>query len=184
MPSPKALRRLATNPSAYAHFAATGRVPEGVRPQGPLVDLLRLISPRDLAQLRGVTICEPLGYGGRRVFDNGLQALQWVSPSDEVFGTFPAESWRLKGFYRVLTIDDLVDACASAPEGFAARYPRLRRPSPRGTTTNEAAGPKVPGGSSSTSVEAPGDVPSETQGDAPDGAPDGASGDTPRPSKS
>lgn len=133
MTTSRALHRLATNPAAYARFATTGRMPEGTRPSGPLVDLLKQIAPRDLALLIGLTIDARLGYLGSRQLRTAAQALRWVAPADEVFGSFPAESWRNKRFTSPLTVDDLVACCSRCPQGFVERYPRLRRLTPRGT---------------------------------------------------
>lgn len=123
--SAKGLRRLATNPRDYVRFVTTGRVPQGVRPQGALVDLLKALDARDLAGLLGVTVGKSLGYEGSRTFATGLQALQWVAPSAEVFESFPAEAWRIKGFKRRLTLDELIACCKQAPEALHRRYPQL-----------------------------------------------------------
>ena len=125
MPSSKILHRLATRPHEYARYLQTGRLPRGVRPDSPLIRLLKALSPRDLVQIAGVTVNSSLGYTGSRQFANALQALQWVAPADEVFDSFPAESWRDKRFAKQLHLEDLGAVSARFPEHLYARYPRL-----------------------------------------------------------
>jgi len=108
----------------------TGRLPQGVRPQSPLIDLLRALTPRDLLAIHGLTVDPRLGYQGSRQFHNAAQALNWLAPSDEVFDSFPAESWRHKGFSKRLTLRDLQANCAQFPEALLAHYPRLAGPAP------------------------------------------------------
>ncbi len=131
MATAKQLHLLATRPSAYARFVTTGRLPRGVRPQSPLIDLLRALAPRDRLSIRGVVVDARLGYQGRRQFHDAQQALNWLAPSDEVFGFFPAESWRIKQFQRALTLDDLVANCSGAPAHLLLKYPLLQNKSQR-----------------------------------------------------
>ncbi len=128
MASSKSLHRLATNPADYARFLSTGRLPRGVRPQGPLVELLSALSPRDLTRIRGITVGPSLGYSGSRLFATAAQARHWVAPDDEVFGAFPADSWRDKRFVRPLFLEDLAECSTEFPEALFEAYPRLRRP--------------------------------------------------------
>tara|TARA_R110002167_G_scaffold204404_1_gene408435 strand:+ start:4479 stop:4679 length:201 start_codon:yes stop_codon:yes gene_type:complete len=60
-----------------------------------------------------------LGYTGSRQFNNGEQALKWLAPDQNMQPTWPAESWRDKGFNRELTLDDLRACCASMPDKLA-----------------------------------------------------------------
>ena len=133
MTSSKQLHRLATRPHEYARSVLTGRLPRGVAPTGSLVTLLRRISVRDLSQLVGVVVDSRLGYTGSRRFNYGSQALHWVAPSEEVFGSFPAESWRDKRFQRPLYLEDLVECCSRFPEHMYDRYRSLCRPVSRAT---------------------------------------------------
>lgn len=131
MVSPKMLHRLATNPHDYMRFATTGRLPQSTRPSSPLITLLQAISPRDLARLVGVQVDARLGYTGSRQFHYGPQVLNWIYPSDEVFGSFPADSWRDKRFTGPLYLETLAECCASFPPEFFKRYRQLCRPQPR-----------------------------------------------------
>lgn len=124
-----ALHKLATNPAAYARWKTTGQLPRGETPKGPLIDLLRALSPRDRASLRGVTVSAALGYNGHRQFASAEQALRWAAPDTEVFGSFPAKSWQRHSVQR-LTLDDLLEHTASAPANIRERYPRLCRATP------------------------------------------------------
>lgn len=133
MATSKQLHRLATRPSDYVRFIQTGRLPQGVRPQGPLVDLLRALAPHDLQAFKGLVVDERLGYVGSRRFYDAGQALRWIAPSNEVFDAFPAESCRIKSFNRRLTLRDLQPHCAQFPEALLSRYPRLAGPTPVGT---------------------------------------------------
>lgn len=130
MATSRQLHRLATRPADYMRFAATGQLPKGTRPKGPLVELLLKISPRDLSGIKGVTVDARLGYTGSRQFHYAAQALRWIAPSDEVFDSFPADSWRDKRFQKRLYLEDFAECCASFPEQLLAQYPALRRPKP------------------------------------------------------
>jgi hypothetical protein len=131
MATSKQLHRLATRPSEYMRYVTTGRLPQGVKPASPLVTLLKAIGPRDLQRLVGVTVDRRLGYEGSRRFHYGSQALLWVAPSNEVFDTFPAESWRNKRFEGPLYLEDLAECCAQFPDEFFGRYRALCRPTER-----------------------------------------------------
>ncbi len=125
MATAKQLHILATRPSAYARFVTTGRLPRGTRPQGPLIDLLRKLDPRERLSIRGVVVDARLGYLGRRQFHDAQQALNWLAPADEVFDAFPAESWRIKNFQRGLVLQDLAANCSVFPEQLFSKYSRL-----------------------------------------------------------
>lgn len=107
-------------------FQATGRVPQGIRPSSPLITLLEKIGGQYLGRILGLTVNESLGYSGSRQFTTGSQALNWLKPSDEVFGTFPADSWQIKNFNKVLTLDDLKASCSIFPESLSNAFPSLR----------------------------------------------------------
>lgn len=81
---------------------------------------------RDLVLIRAVTVDQRLGYSGTRTFHTAAQALQWIKPAVEVFGAFPAESWRIKAFEKALGIADLAECCASFPEEVLNRYATKR----------------------------------------------------------
>ena len=134
MVTPKQMRRLATNPHDLMRFQTTGRLPAGIKPAGPLVELLGAIGPRDRIGIRGVVVDARLGYEGCRTFETAQQAIVWVHPSSEVFGAFPADSWRIKGFERRLTLEDLNECCSSIPERLMEAYTGLRRVAPRRPT--------------------------------------------------
>lgn len=129
-PSSKQLQRLATNPTDYLRFMTTGKLPEGVRPTSPLISLLEGLGPRDLIHIHGVKVDERLGYLGSRTFHTAAQALLWIKPSPEVFGTFYAESWRIKAFAGPLTLDALAACCTQFPEQLLAKPAPARRPAP------------------------------------------------------
>lgn len=129
-PTSKQLHRLATRPADYMRYLTTGQLPQGVVPASPLVTLLKALAPHDLARMTGITVDGRLGYTGSRRFHYASQALHWVAPSSEVFGSFPAESWRDKRFRGPLHLEDLVACCAQVPADLLKRYPRLCRPRP------------------------------------------------------
>jgi hypothetical protein len=105
-------------------WQATGKLPGGEKPEGALISLLQSISPRDRVLLRGVTVNGRLGYNGSRQFGSAEQALRWVAPQSEVFGSFPAKSWQIRTVLR-LTLDDLLANTTQAPQGIRERYPHL-----------------------------------------------------------
>lgn len=115
------LRRLATRPSDLARYMATGALPRGIVPQSPLITLLKSITPRDRAQIHALVVSEALGYVGTRRFHNAAQALLWLAPSSEVFGSFPAETCRIRSFSKALSIQDLAEF-AVIPEHILSRY--------------------------------------------------------------
>jgi hypothetical protein len=131
MASSKAIHRLATNPRDYMRFVTTGRMPEGKRPASPLITLLKAIEPRDRARLIGMKVDPRMGYTGSRQFHYGQQALNWVCPSDEEFGSFPADSWRDKRFHQTIYLETLAECCASFPPEFFKKYRHLCRPTPK-----------------------------------------------------
>ena len=128
MVSSAQLRRLATRPSEYVRFVTTGQLPRGVRPQSPLIDLLKQVSPHDRGHIQNLVIDTRLGYEGSRQFATAAHAMHWLAPAPEVFASFPAESCRNKRFQERLYLHDLVAAGARVPDGLLQRYPRLRRP--------------------------------------------------------
>lgn len=133
-PTPQQLHRLARRPSDYARFVQTGRLPSGIVPSSPLVTLLQAIAPRDLSRMVGLTVNSRLGYGSSRQFHYAAQALRWVAPAPEVFGSFPAESFRNKNFRGPLFLEDLVASCASVPSELLRNYSHLCRPADRAAT--------------------------------------------------
>lgn len=132
------LNPLTRHPAAYARFAATGKLPPSYAPESPLIALLRAIGPRWCGQIRGLRVGPDLGYSGSRQFQTAAQALRWMAPDDEVIGSHPAESWRLKGFRDPLFLEDLAAHCSSFPERLYQEFPRLHRKqgAPKQTTPN------------------------------------------------
>lgn len=128
MVTPKQLHRLATNPQDLMRFQATGKLPAGVRPDSPLIRLLESIAPVARLRVLGLKVGPALGYRGSRTFQNAEQALKWAKPSSEVFGSFPAESWRMRIFEVELNVQHLVENSASVPEDLVASSPRRSRP--------------------------------------------------------
>lgn len=99
-----------------------------MRPKSPLITLLKALGPGELGFIKGVTVGPSLGYSGTHRFDFASQALRWVCPSDEVFGSFPAQSWCIAGFQKTLYLEDLAQCCSEFPQRLFERYPRLCRP--------------------------------------------------------
>lgn len=110
------LKLVASNPSAMSRYRLTGRLPEGLKPESPLITLLESIPSRDLLAIRGVVVDERLGYKGSRTFNTAGEALRWVKPSQVVFGSFPAESWRLKSFRPPLSMKSLCECSSQFPD--------------------------------------------------------------------
>ena len=115
-----AIKHLLNNPAAMVKYQRTGQLPSGQRPQSPLITLLEAVGPRALGHIEGVTVDFRLGYDGSRTFANAAQALRWCKPGIEMFHSYPAESWRIKGFTKVLTIEDL-QACARIMDALRGR---------------------------------------------------------------
>lgn len=122
------IRQLMRSPSAMAKYQMTGKLPSGVAPQSPLIELFKLLGPGRLERIQGVTIDHRLGYEGSRFFGSAYQAMRWVHPAPEVFGTFPAESWRIKSFSSKLYLDDLLACASNYPSTLIDECPHLMRP--------------------------------------------------------
>lgn len=127
MATSKQLHRLATSPADMMLFQATGRLPTGVKPASPLITLLEQIGARDLRRIVGLTVDERLGYAGSRTFHTAAQAMTWLKPAPEVFGSFPAESWRMKAYSRQLYLEDLKACCTELPDALLRGHLRLLR---------------------------------------------------------
>lgn len=124
-----AIKHLARSPKAMLEFQRTGRLPQGIRPQSPLIALFEKIGPGRLGHFVGITVGPDLGYMGSRTFHNAAQAYRWVKPDPEVFGHFPAESWRRKDFRSELYLEDLLAHVSSnPPAALLAQLRHLRRP--------------------------------------------------------
>lgn len=119
--NPRALRHALRHPAQFVRFQATGKLPRGTRPGSPLIDLLESLTPRERAGIHGLKVDARLGYAGSRFFHSAEQALRWLKPHDEMFESWPAESWRDKQFRKALTIDDLAACAARLPESLRAR---------------------------------------------------------------
>ena len=122
MVSPKAIQYMLRHPARYERFLRTGRIPEGVRPQSPLITAIKRIAPIHRVRMIGFTVNPALGYQGSRQFHTVAQALLWLEPSDEVFGVFPAESWRIKAFDKAINFDDIAQRCTRVDPDIIARY--------------------------------------------------------------
>ena len=125
MVSSKQLHRMLTKPHEYMRFLTTGKAPQATRPDSPLIRVLEAVAPQDLLAIRGLTIDSRLGYSGLHTFHTAALALQWLKPSSEVFGTYPAGSWQDKRYRKQLQLADVLECASGYPEGLAARYPRL-----------------------------------------------------------
>jgi hypothetical protein len=125
MASSKQIRRLATRPQDMMRFQLTGKLPQGVKPHSPLLDLLDRIPPRDRIELRGLTIDPRLGYAGSRIFANAEQAMRWLRPDDEMFEPWPAESWRIKMFSGPIQLATLLECAPQVPEPVVERLQRV-----------------------------------------------------------
>lgn len=122
MATTKQIQHMMRHPAEYMRFRATGQLPKGIVPKSPLLDILNRIPPRDRARMLGFEIDPGLGYAGRRQFQTVEQAMRWLAPDSEVFGSFPAESWRIKGFSARLSFDDVAAHCASVPDDVLRRH--------------------------------------------------------------
>lgn len=115
MATSRQLHRLATSPADMMRFQRTGQLPPGVQPASPLISLLEKVGGQHLVLIRGLVVDERLGYLGSRRFDTASQALRWLKPAAEVFGTFPAEGWRMKAFSKQLSLEDVAECSQSVP---------------------------------------------------------------------
>lgn len=89
--------------------------------------MLEQIGARDLRRIVGLTIDERLGYAGSRTFHTAAQAMTWLKPAPEVFGSFPAESWRMKAHSQQLYLEDVKACCTELPEALLRAHPSLLR---------------------------------------------------------
>lgn len=154
------LLELARNPSAYARYQLTGRLPEVHVSRSPLITLMEAVGPRFLAQLRRVTIDQRLGYSGSRDFQWGSQVMRWLKPPGDSIHAPLSESWRIKRFQQRLYLEDLLE-CVAHVDGEPDMYRHLRhlrRPAARpaaGVVNHGDAGHADPLGSEPPPDEAP-----------------------------
>lgn len=125
MATQRQIQHMLRRPALMARFHLTGQLPRGIRPQSPLIDVIQKIAPRDRLRMMGFRVDPSLGYSGSRQFHNVAQGLRWLAPEEEVFESFPAESWRIKNFRQRLTFEDVAKCCARVPEDILARYTHL-----------------------------------------------------------
>jgi len=121
MVTSKQINYMATHPVDMIRFQATGKMPRGVEPHSPLITLLESIGVRNLGHIIGLTVDSRLGYSGQRTFSTAAQALHWIKPTNEVFGSFPAEEWRIKNFVKILKVENLIECCTDIPEAIRLR---------------------------------------------------------------
>ncbi len=121
---PKQIRELMRNPHAQMRFQTTGRLPEIVRPEGPLISVLKSMTPRERLGVTGLTVDGRLGYSGSRIFGSAEQALKWCCPSETILSntSWPAESWRLKTFALPLTVRTVLSCATGISDSVRGRY--------------------------------------------------------------
>lgn len=114
---PKQMRHLMRKPHAMLKHQMTGELPRMIRPQSPLITLLRSLTPHDRLRYRGVQLGPALGYRCGHRFHNAEQLLKWLAPADQMLENepWPAESFRDKHFRRSLSLTDLQKASAQHP---------------------------------------------------------------------
>ncbi|WP_312483441.1 hypothetical protein [Pseudomonas sp.] len=115
----KTMDYLARRPAAMSKYIATGVAPSLAEPDSPLIRLLKSIPPKDRAHITALRITSDLGYTGVHQFHTAAQALNWLVPP-QPSTHHPSQSHQIKGFKKVLTIDDLA-ASAIVPEDIAAQ---------------------------------------------------------------
>jgi hypothetical protein len=88
-----------------------------------LITLLETIPPRLRLRIRGVRLSPALGYQTGRQFHTAEQLLKWLKPDQQMLQdrSWPAESFRHKGFRKTLTLDDLKAHSAAWPEELSPR---------------------------------------------------------------
>jgi hypothetical protein len=120
----KQMRELIRNPIAYQQFLRLGKVPELVCPEGPLINVLKSMTPRERLAVVGLTVGPALGYQGSRIFNNAEQALRWCAPESQILAgrSWPAESWRIKSFHQKLCIGDVLKHATKFPEVIGKKY--------------------------------------------------------------
>jgi hypothetical protein len=128
MATNRQIQHMIRRPHLYSRFMLTGELPRGVLPDSPLIRAIEKIAPRDRARMTGFVVSSDLGYSGSRRFHSVAQALLWLAPEPEVFGSFPAESWRIKAFGKALSFGDIAAHCGMVPEDIAKRYAPAPRP--------------------------------------------------------
>lgn len=114
---PKQMRHLMRRPQAMLRHQMTGQLPRMIRPQSPLITLLRGLTPHERLRYRGVRLGPQLGYCCTHQFHNAEQLLRWLAPDDCMLDgePWPAESFRDKRFQKPLRIEDLQAASSQYP---------------------------------------------------------------------
>lgn len=114
----KQAQRLARDPRAMMRFQATGKPPEMVRLDSPLIQLLEKIPRRYRHCFVGIKLGPELGYARSLEFRDADQLLRWIKPAPEVFADRPGpgEQARLKHFHQPITLDAFERHCTEIKE--------------------------------------------------------------------
>ena len=107
---------LARNPRALLNYQRTGKLPDMRVPTSPLITLIDTIPRRYHGLIRNVTIGPTLGYSRRWHHVTLAHALRWLRPdSPTPIDSVASERFRIKGYQKSLTIQDLAACCGYVP---------------------------------------------------------------------
>jgi len=114
----KQMRHLMRRPQAMMRHQMTGRLPQMISPQSPLITLLESVRPHLRLLIRGIRLSPKLGYQTGQQFHNAEQLLRFLKPDQQMIEgePWPAESYRIKRFTTPLKLADLKDHCAQFPD--------------------------------------------------------------------
>jgi hypothetical protein len=121
----KQINAIMRRPMDHIKFVTTGQLPRMVKPESPLIDVLKSLTPRERLSIVGLRVDRTLGYTGCAIFTSAETALRWLAPNDLMLerDSWPAESRRMKQFNRLTLADVLANA---------TRYPQTLVKVPEG----------------------------------------------------
>ncbi|KZX78303.1 hypothetical protein A3715_10640 [Oleiphilus sp. HI0009] len=97
------MREIMRSQKAAHDFLVSGKLPQTTTPCSPLISYLERIPPRERAVPRLVKLHPKLGYESVASFSSLQQMLNYLKPSNQVIGSWPAESRRNKRFNSQIT---------------------------------------------------------------------------------
>lgn len=110
---------MAKRPDLARAFVRTGKLPDVVSPESPLIDLLESIEAPDRGMIWNVTLNPALGYQCTRAFPTAKALYEFLKPAEYMYGVWEAERLRIKEYTRAIRLEDLLL--------HSQRYPRLIR---------------------------------------------------------
>ena len=99
------IKLMMRKPHLMLDFQMTGRLPEMIKLDSPLIRYLESLERSERDKLRHIRLHPKLGYNTSFVFNNYYQLMNWLKPSEYIHVSCPSESYRIKNFNTVITTE-------------------------------------------------------------------------------